>query len=174
MICPPILKSPNPSKASLVRHSLYKLNSICDKQHSYLTSLPILSERLSNFPSSRYLSSSGSNPLDLSCVGGVAGSNATADLVLRVTETHKPLYHDKVEIPTGGQSTYNPKTYIVHYSVFVCFVLFSQQRENISYASLADSSLETVWRMFTARCCLRSIEVSVLSPLNMPFHGSFG
>jgi hypothetical protein len=41
MICPPILKSPNPSKASLVRHSLYKLNGIGDKQHPWLTPLPI-------------------------------------------------------------------------------------------------------------------------------------
>ena len=38
MICPPILKSPNPSRASLVRHSLYKLNRIGDNQHP----LPIL------------------------------------------------------------------------------------------------------------------------------------
>ena len=41
MICPPILKSPNPSKASLVRHSLYKLKRIGDKQHLCLTHLPI-------------------------------------------------------------------------------------------------------------------------------------
>jgi len=41
MICPPILKSPNPSRASLVRHSLYKLNRIGDKQHPCLTHLPI-------------------------------------------------------------------------------------------------------------------------------------
>ena len=41
MICPPTLKSPNPSKASLVRHLLYKLNRIGDKQHPCLTPLPI-------------------------------------------------------------------------------------------------------------------------------------
>jgi len=41
MICPPILKSPNPSRASLVRHLLYKLNRIGDKQHPFLTPLPI-------------------------------------------------------------------------------------------------------------------------------------
>jgi hypothetical protein len=41
MICPPILKSPNPSRASLVRHSPYKLNRTCDKQHHCLTPLPI-------------------------------------------------------------------------------------------------------------------------------------
>ena len=36
-----MLKSPNPSRASLVRHSLYKLNRIGDKQHPCLTPLPI-------------------------------------------------------------------------------------------------------------------------------------
>jgi len=41
IICPPKLKSPSPSKASLVRHSLYKLNRIGDKQHPCLTPLPI-------------------------------------------------------------------------------------------------------------------------------------
>ena len=41
MICPPILKNPNPSKASLVRYSLYKLNRIGDNQHPCLTPLPI-------------------------------------------------------------------------------------------------------------------------------------
>jgi hypothetical protein len=34
-------------------------------------------------------------------VGDPAGSNATAGLTLRVTGTHKPLHHDKVEIPSG-------------------------------------------------------------------------
>jgi hypothetical protein len=46
---------------------------------------------LSKFPSSRYLSSSGSYPLDLSGVGDPAGSNATAGLALRVTGTQKPF-----------------------------------------------------------------------------------
>ena len=41
MICPPILKSPNPSRASLVRHSLWKLNRIDDQHHSCLTPLPV-------------------------------------------------------------------------------------------------------------------------------------
>ena len=41
MICPPMLKSPSPSRASLVRHSLYKLNRIGDKQHSCQTPLPV-------------------------------------------------------------------------------------------------------------------------------------
>ena len=39
MICPPILKSPNTSRASLVRHALYTLNRIGDKQHPCLTPL---------------------------------------------------------------------------------------------------------------------------------------
>lgn len=41
MICPPILKSPNPSRASLVRHLLYKLNRIGDEQYPCLTPLPV-------------------------------------------------------------------------------------------------------------------------------------
>ena len=36
-----MLKCPSPSRASLVRHSLYKLNRIGDKQHSCRTPLPI-------------------------------------------------------------------------------------------------------------------------------------
>jgi len=59
-------------------------------------------EFLSKFPSSRYLSSCGSYPLDLSGVGDPAGSNATAGLALRVTGTHKPLHNDRVEIPPWG------------------------------------------------------------------------
>jgi hypothetical protein len=39
--CPPILKSSNPSRASLIRYSLYKLNRICDKQQPCLTPIPI-------------------------------------------------------------------------------------------------------------------------------------
>jgi len=38
----------------------------------------------------------GSYPLDLSGLGDLAGSNATAGLVLRVAGTHKSLHHDKV------------------------------------------------------------------------------
>jgi hypothetical protein len=33
-------------------------------------------------------------------LGDPTGSNATAGLALRVTGTHKPLYHGKVKIPT--------------------------------------------------------------------------
>jgi hypothetical protein len=67
-----------------------------------MTLLPASEEFLLKFSSSRYLSSSGSYPLDLSGVGDPAGSNATAGLAVRVTGTHKPLHHDKVEIPSGG------------------------------------------------------------------------
>jgi hypothetical protein len=67
-----------------------------------MTLLPASEEFLWKFPSSRYLSSSGSYPLDLSGMGDPTGSNATADLAPRVTGTHKPLHHDKVEIPSGG------------------------------------------------------------------------
>jgi hypothetical protein len=76
-----------------------------------MTLFPASEEFLSKFPSSRYLSSSGSYPLDLSGVGDPVGSNATAGLVLRVSETHKPLHHDKVEIPSGGLIIYNPYFY---------------------------------------------------------------
>jgi hypothetical protein len=68
-----------------------------------MTLLPASEEFLSKFPSSRYLSSSGSYPLELSGMGDPAGSNAIAGLALRVTGTHKPLHHDKVEIPSGGK-----------------------------------------------------------------------
>jgi hypothetical protein len=55
-----------------------------------MTLLPASEEFLSKFPSSRYLSSSGSYPLDLSGVGDPAGSNATAGLALRFTGTQAP------------------------------------------------------------------------------------
>jgi len=61
-----------------------------------MTLLPASEEFLSKFPPSRYLSSSGSYPLDLSGLGDPAGSSATAGLALRDTGTHKPLHHDKV------------------------------------------------------------------------------
>jgi hypothetical protein len=64
--------------------------------------LPASGQFLLDFPSPRHLSSSGSYPLDLSGLGDPTGSKATAGLALRCTGTHKPLYHDKVEIPTKG------------------------------------------------------------------------
>jgi hypothetical protein len=64
--------------------------------------LPASREFLSDFPSPRHLSSSGFYPLDLSGLGDPSGSKATAGLALRVTGTHKPLYHGKVEIPIKG------------------------------------------------------------------------
>jgi hypothetical protein len=39
-------------------------------------------------------------------LGDPAGSNATTGLALRVTGTHKPLYHIKVEIPIKGTQGY--------------------------------------------------------------------
>jgi hypothetical protein len=66
-----------------------------------MTLFPALEKFLLHFPSSRYLSSSGSHPLDLTGVGDPAGSNATAVIAVRVTGTHKLLHHDKVGIPSG-------------------------------------------------------------------------
>jgi hypothetical protein len=72
---------------------------------SLLMSLLLASgEFLFGFPSARHLSSSGSYRFDLSGLGDPTGSNATASLALRVTGTHKPLYHSKVKIPTKGMS----------------------------------------------------------------------
>jgi len=59
-----------------------------------MTLLPTSEEILSNFLSSRYLSSPGSYPLGVYSLGDSAGSNATAGLALRVTGTHKPLHQD--------------------------------------------------------------------------------
>jgi hypothetical protein len=64
--------------------------------------LPASGDFLFGFPSPRHLSSCGSNPFDLSGLGEPTGSNVTAGLALRVTGTHKPLYHGKVKIPTKG------------------------------------------------------------------------
>jgi hypothetical protein len=61
--------------------------------------LPASGEFLLDFLSPRHLPSSGSYALDLSGLGDPTGSNATTGLALRVTGTHKPLYHGKVEIP---------------------------------------------------------------------------
>jgi hypothetical protein len=72
--------------------------------------LPASGEFLLDFPSPRHISSSGSHPLDLLGLGDPTGSNATAGLAHRVTGTHKPLYHGKVEIPTKGLSIYIIKT----------------------------------------------------------------
>jgi hypothetical protein len=64
--------------------------------------LPASGEFLLDFPSPRHLSSSGSYPLDLSDLGDPTGSTATAGLALRVTGTHKLLYHCKLEIAIKG------------------------------------------------------------------------
>jgi hypothetical protein len=68
--------------------------------------LPASGEYLLDFQSPRHLSSSGSYPLDLSGLGDPIGSNATAGLALRVTGTHKHLYHGKLEIPINGNDAY--------------------------------------------------------------------
>jgi hypothetical protein len=44
-------------------------------------------------------------------LGGPIGSNVTASLALRVTGTHKPFYHGKVEIPIKGKVVLNRKRY---------------------------------------------------------------
>jgi hypothetical protein len=64
--------------------------------------LPASGEFLLDFPSRRHLSFFGFYPLDLSGLGDPTGSNATAGLALRITGTHKLLYHGKVEIPIKG------------------------------------------------------------------------
>ena len=52
IICPPMLKSPSPFIASLVRHSLYKLERTGDRQHPCRSSLPIWTLLVS--PRSKY------------------------------------------------------------------------------------------------------------------------
>jgi hypothetical protein len=81
--------------------------------------LPASGEVLLDFPSPRHLSSSDSYPLDLSGLGDPTGINATAGLALRVTGTHKPLYHGKVEIPIKGTDYIKPlkSPVILHVSV---------------------------------------------------------
>jgi hypothetical protein len=80
-----------------------------------MTLLPASEEFLSKYPSSSYLFSSGCYPLDLSGVGDPAGSNATADLALRVTRTHKPLQRNKVVIPSGGGGGGKDIQYLIAY-----------------------------------------------------------
>jgi hypothetical protein len=87
-----LLHDHEPSRASF---------ALCFKS-LLMSLLPASEEFLLDFPSPRHHSSSGSYPLDLSGFGDPTGSNATAGLALRVTETHKPLYHGKVETPTKG------------------------------------------------------------------------
>jgi hypothetical protein len=92
--------------------------------------LPASGEFLLDFPSPRHLSSSGSYPLDLSGLGDPTGSNASADLAPRVTGTHKPLYHGKVEIAIKGiynhipQTTYVSKVYNVAAVLWLQFMIY--------------------------------------------------
>jgi hypothetical protein len=76
-------------------------------------------EFLLDFSSPRHLSSSGSYPLDLSGLGDPTGSNAIAGLALRVTGTHKPLYHGKVVIPIKGSKNKHCKITVF---VLVCLL----------------------------------------------------
>jgi hypothetical protein len=64
--------------------------------------MSLLEEFVYEFPSPRHLSSSGSYPRDLCGLGDPTGSNTTTSLAVRVTGTHKPLHHSKVEIPLEG------------------------------------------------------------------------
>jgi len=41
IICPHVLKAPNPLRAPLLRYALYNLKRIGDKQRPCLTSLPV-------------------------------------------------------------------------------------------------------------------------------------
>jgi len=43
--CPPVLKTPNPSKAFLIPYSLHQLNRIGDKQYPCLTALRIIQHK---------------------------------------------------------------------------------------------------------------------------------
>jgi hypothetical protein len=85
-----LLHNHEPSRASF---------ALCFKS-LLMSLLPASGELLLDFPSPRHPSSSGSYPLELSSLGDPTDSNATAGLSLRVTGTHKPLYHGKMEIPT--------------------------------------------------------------------------
>jgi hypothetical protein len=67
--------------------------------------LPTSGEFLLGFPSPRCLSSSGS--LLISSLGAHTGSCGTTSLAVRVTGTHKPLHHWRVEIPMDEYHTYN-------------------------------------------------------------------
>jgi hypothetical protein len=44
-------------------------------------------------------------PFDLTGMGGPASSQTTAGIALRVTESHKPHHHDKVETLLGDVKT---------------------------------------------------------------------
>jgi hypothetical protein len=76
------------------------LQIITDDAASVITGI------LSKFLSSRYLSLSGSYPLDLSCLGDPVGSNVTTGSAPRVTGTHKPVH---------------PKSYVYTHSFFPRF-----------------------------------------------------
>jgi hypothetical protein len=103
-----LLHDHEPSRASF---------ALCFKS-LLMSLLPASGEFLLDFPSPRHLSSSGSYPFDLSGLGDPTGSITTAGLSLRVTGTHKPLYHGNVKIPTEG-------VYIYTWHCFCAAVLFT-------------------------------------------------
>jgi hypothetical protein len=103
--------------------------------------LPASGEFLFGFPSPRHLSSSGSYPSDLSGLGDPTGSNAAAGLALRVTGTHKPLYHGKVKIPTKGRFVYLHKYYRME---IYCHISSGRQRDTSEIHIHADTLLLTV------------------------------
>jgi hypothetical protein len=51
-------------------------------------------------------------PFYVTGMGGLAGSQTTPGIALRVTESHKPHHHDKVETPLGGPSLYTARKFI--------------------------------------------------------------
>jgi hypothetical protein len=69
---------------------------------------------VSEVRSPRHLSLSGSYPADLSALGNLTGSNATAGFTVGGAGTNKPLDHGKVVIPfrpsaTNAVSSYGPR-----------------------------------------------------------------
>jgi hypothetical protein len=88
--------------------------------------LPASGEFVWEFPFPRHLSLSGSYLLDLSSLADPTGSHATAGLAVRVTGTHKPLHHIKVEIPMEGIPQYTEiKCHVVlNTNVILCVLHF--------------------------------------------------
>jgi hypothetical protein len=61
-------------------------------------------------------------------LGDPTGSNATAGFALRVTGTHKPLYHGKVEIPIKGSKDLFKILTLSYYAIDR--TSFNKQRRN--------------------------------------------
>jgi len=70
-------------------------------------------------------------------LGDPAGSKATAGIALRVTGIHKPLHHDKVQIPSGVTGSRGRK----HRK------LLDDLKERKGYSHLKEEALDrTMWR----------------------------